>query len=240
MNWIRIVGKLQACVDIIRGKVQPSFSQAGEDMVIRHLINECLRIENPAYLEIGTHHPVWGNNTYYFYSRGSKGVCIEPDIRQEKLIRKYRKRDVFLRAAVGIDAQASADFYIFPKGYSSWNTLLKEEAEERQQKTGIRFQRVETQLLNINDVMKQYFSPHPNIISIDVEGLDLAILKTIDFSLYKPEIICVESITFSTINDQQKISDINDFITSKGYFVFGDTYVNTIYCKREAFKTLAQ
>lgn len=240
MNWIRILGKLQASLDIIKGKVHPSFSQAGEDQVIRYLINDCLRIVNPSYLEIGTHHPVWGNNTYYFYSRGCKGVCIEPDTRYEKLIRKYRKRDTFLRAAVGIDQQTSAEFYIFPKGYSGWNTLLKEEAEERQRKTGIKFEGVETQLLNINDVMKQYFSPHPTIISIDVEGLDLAILKTIDFNLYKPEIICVESITFSTTNEQQKISDINEFITSKGYFVFGDTYVNTIYCKKEAFKKLVQ
>lgn len=205
---------------------------------MRYLLNDCLKIVAPTYLEIGTHHPVWGNNTYYFYSRGSKGVCIEPDIRYEKLIRKYRKRDVFLRAGVSTSSQASADFFIFPKGYSGWNTLLKEEAEERQAKTGITFKTVEIQLLNINDVIKNYFSNCPNIISIDVEGLDLDILKSLDFEKYQPDIICAESITFSTTNEATKINDIADFITSKGYFVFGDTFVNTIFCRKDAFKKI--
>lgn len=239
MNWLRILGKLQASLSIIKGKVHPSFSQAGEDQVIRYLLNDCLKIIKPTYLEIGTHHPVWGNNTYYFYSRGGSGVCVEPDTRYEKLIRKYRKRDVFLRAGVSTGAAASADFFIFPKGYSGWNTLLQKEAEERQAKTGIKFQRVQVQLLNINDIIRDHFSNWPTIISIDVEGLDLAILKSLDFEKYKPEIICAESITFSTTNEQSKISEIGEFMLSKGYFVFADTYVNTIFCKKEAFKAIA-
>ena len=93
--------------------------------------------------------------------------------------------------------------------------------------------------MNINDVIRSHFATYPAIISIDVEGLDLAILKSMDFDLYRPEIICVESITFSTTNEQDKINSISDFMLSKGYFVFADTYVNTIFCKKEAFKKLA-
>jgi len=40
MNIDRIFGKLLASYKIIRGKVQPSFSQAGEDQVMRYLIND--------------------------------------------------------------------------------------------------------------------------------------------------------------------------------------------------------
>ena len=238
MNRVRIFGKLQAGLAIMKGKVQPSFSQAGEDQVMRYLINDCLKIKNPDYLDIGTHHPVWGNNTFYFYSRGSKGVCIEPDERYAKLIRKYRKRDIFLQAGVSAGQEKKKEFYIFPKQYSGWNTLLQEEAEKRQLTTGIKFERIEVQLVNINDVIHKYFFPCPVIISIDVEGLDLAILKSLDFDLYKPAIICVESITFSTTNEQTKINDIGDFMLSKGYFAFADTYVNTIYCRKDTFKKL--
>ncbi|MEO8405243.1 MAG: FkbM family methyltransferase [Chitinophagaceae bacterium] len=239
MNWVRIFGKLQASLAIMRGKVQPSFSQAGEDQVIRYLINDCLKIPDPTYLEIGTHHPLYGNNTYYFYSRGCKGVCVEPDVRWAPLIRKYRKRDVFLQAGVSTSKETSATFYIFPTGYSGWNTLEKEEAENRQAQTNIKFQEVTVPLVNINDIIRDHFPTWPTIISIDVEGLDLDILKSMDFDKYKPEIICAESITFSTTNDQSKINDIAAFMLSKGYFVFADTYVNTIFCKSEAFKTLA-
>lgn len=238
MNWLRIYGKLQAGFAILKGKVQPSFSQAGEDQVIRFLINDCLKIKEPSYLDIGTHHPLFGNNTFYFYSRGSKGVCVEPDARYAALIKKYRKRDVFLQAGMSTGNQTSATFFLFPKKYAGWNTLLREEAEKRQAETGIKFQPVEVPLVNINEVVKQHFDTWPTIVSIDVEGLDLAILQSLDFDRYKPEIICAESITFSTVNDQSKITDISNFMLSKGYFVFGDTYVNTIFCKKEAFKTL--
>lgn len=238
MNWRRLIGKMSAGIGIIRGKVQPSFSQAGEDQVIRYLVNDCLQLPQPAYLDIGTHHPIYGNNTYYFYMRGSRGVCIEPDPAYSELIKKIRNNDVFIQAGVGTGLD-KGEFYLFPKGYSGWNTFSKEEALQREKETGISFTILKDMpLVNINDVMKLYFNPWPNIISLDVEGLDLEILQTIDFEKYQPEIICVESITFSTSNEQEKINEIASFVTSRGYFVFADTYVNTIFCRTEAFKKI--
>src|SRR5690242_3605588 len=121
MNLLRIFGKLQACIAIMRGKAQPGFSQAGEDQVIRFLLNDFLKIQKPTYLDIGTNHPVSGNNTFYFYSRGAQGVCVEPDARYAPLIRKYRKRDVFLQAGMSTGNEVKAEFFIFPKGYTGWN-----------------------------------------------------------------------------------------------------------------------
>ena len=134
MNWQRLISKLFASSFIVRGKVHPSFSQAGEDQVIRYLVNDCLQLEKPSYLDIGTHHPVFGNNTYYFYCRGSKGVCIEPDPRYAGLIRRYRKKDVFIEAGVGTGTNAKARFFVFPKGYGGWNTFSEEEAKMRKKR----------------------------------------------------------------------------------------------------------
>ena len=240
MNWTRLYGKLHASMNILKGKVQPSFSQAGEDQVIRYLMNDCLKILNPTYLEIGTNHPYLGNNTFYFYNRGSKGVCVEPDPRYAGLIKQYRKRDVLLEAGIGTGGASRADFYVFPKKYSGWNTFSKVEAKNREVQSGIKPDKVmQVDLADINETMQQYFSPHPNILSIDVEGLDLDILKSIHFNRFRPEVICVESITFSVTNEQQKILPIVDFVTSQGYFVFGDTYVNTIFCDAGSFKKIA-
>lgn len=238
MNWQRVVGKLLASSFIVKGKVQPSFSQAGEDQVIRYLVNDCLLLSKPTYLDVGTHHPVFGNNTYYFYGRGSRGVCVEPDPRYEQLIRKYRKKDKLITAGVATSGSGEQPFYLFPKGYGGWNTFSKEEATKRREETGIGFEIISKQIISINDIIRENFDPWPNIISIDVEGLDLAILQSLDFEKYKPEIVCVESITFSYSNEQEKISEIAAFMQTKGYFVFGDTYVNTIFCRRDAFKTI--
>lgn len=237
MNWRRFLGKLFAGWQIARGKVQPSFSQAGEDQLIRYLVYNCLGISKPTYLDIGTNHPFICNNTFYFYSRGSQGVCIEPDERFAHLIKQYRKRDVFLHAGVGTGDVKEATLFGFPEPYSGWNTFSREEAEKRQNETGIKYSaHKKLPLISINEVISKYFNPYPNIVSLDVEGLDLEILKSLDFDRYRPEVICVESITFSTNNEEEKISEIADFVVSKGYFVFGDTHVNTIFCRTDAFK----
>lgn len=241
MNWGRIKGKLQAGYLILKGKVQPSFSQAGEDQIIRYLVNDCLQLNNPSYLDIGTYHPVLGNNTYYFYLRGSRGVCIEPNPFFAPLIRKHRRHDVFLQAGVGVGQETSSDYFLFPDQYAGWNTFSKTDAENRSTETGIAYRKMENvPLVTVNDVMAKHFDGWPNFISLDVEGLDLQILQSIDFEKYRPEIICVETITFSNSNEQEKIDDISSFVKGKGYFVFADTYVNTIFCRKEAFKKISR
>jgi FkbM family methyltransferase len=237
MNFKRFLRKLYSGLQIVQTKVQPSWAQAGEDLIIKYLLH-CLDIKKPTYLDIGTNHPIVGNNTYYFYLyKGFKGVCIEPNVAFEVPIRKHRKRDILLVAGVGTGTQREGDFYAFPKKYSSWNTFSLEDAEARKLETNIPYTVVpKLPLVNINDVMAKYFVSHPNIISLDVEGHDLAILKSIDFKKHKPEIICVESITFSANNKGYKVNDISDFMTSMGYFVFADTRINSIFCRNDAFE----
>jgi FkbM family methyltransferase len=217
-------------------KALPSYSQAGEDQIVRYLFN-VLGITRPTYLEIGTNHPFLGNNTYYFYLRGSKGVCVEPDEAFFSLIRKYRGRDTLIQAGIGTEPGKEIDLYIFPKAYGGWNTFSQEEAVNRGKESGIAYTSVrKVPVMTINEVIGKYFTPHPNFISLDVEGLDLAILRSMDFDRYKPEVICVETITFSTQMKEEKISEIMEFLNEKGYFSFGDTHINTVFCRKDVYK----
>jgi FkbM family methyltransferase len=239
MNWQRIQGKLFSCWQILNGKLYASGSQAGEDQLVRYLFYSCLGIDKPSYLDIGANHPFECNNSYFFYARGSKGVCMEPDPSFYSLLKKYRKRDTVLQAGVGLQTSAEANLYVFPGKCAGWNTFSPEEAAIRVKESGINYtQVIKTPLININEVIATYFEKTPNFISLDVEGLDLQILKSLDFERHKPEVICVESITFSVSNQETKISEIADFMQSKGYFAFGDTHVNTIYCLQEAFNSI--
>lgn len=237
MNFERFLGKVGAGLKIVKSEINPSFSQAGEDQLMRYLVYSVLGIAKPTYLDIGTNHPYKCNNTYFFYNRGSRGVCIEPDEQFAGLIKKYRKGDVFLQAGVAVGSAKEAVMYAFPGEYSGWNTFSEEEAVSRQKESGISFQKVVgVKLVNINDVMAKYFDPHPNILSLDVEGLDFDILSELDFNKFKPEVICVETITFSVTNEEEKITEILDLITSKGYRIFGDTHINTIFCRADVLK----
>jgi len=239
MNWKRFVRKFKASWLIWKGSAQVSFSQVGEDLIIHYLF-QSLNIAQPSYLDVGTNHPIAGNNTYFFYLRGSRGVCIEPDPGLFRLIMEQRSLDTHINAGVGFEAgKTKAEFYVFPHPYTGWNTFSKEESQKRQAETGIAISQVlDLPLCMINDVLEKHFTPHPNLLSLDVEGLDLPILQTIDFDRFKPEVICVESITFSLSRTEEKIQDIFDFLESKGYFVYADTHVNTIFCRSDIYKTM--
>ena len=71
---------------------------------------------------------------------------------------------------------------------------------------------------------------------LDVEGMDLEIIQSIDFSLYRPEVICAETITFSMERKEEKLRDISQYLSSKGYFEFGDTHINTVFCREDIYK----
>jgi hypothetical protein len=90
-------------------------------------------------------------------------------------------------------------------------------------------------LLEINSIIQQHFQSCPNFISLDVEGLDLPILQSFDFNKYRPEVFCVETISFSLNNKGVKIKETIDFMHGKGYITYADTHINTIFCKAEMF-----
>jgi len=235
MNLKRFLGKCKKGIDIITLKSKPSYSQAGEDMIVNYLFHT-LNIKNPTYLEIGTNQPVLSNNTYFFYRNGSRGVCIEPDAGMYQLIKEKRSGDTVLNIGIGLNNATSATFYLFPGLLNGWSTFSEEEAIIREKESGIKPEKKAVPLRTINDIIEQHFKPHPNFISLDVEGLDLDILKSLDFNRFRPEVICVETITFSITNTEEKLPDITAFMQSKGYFAYGDTHVNTIFCRKDLFQ----
>src|SRR5262249_30592401 len=102
---------------------------------------------------------------------------------------------------------------------------------EHQEKTSggrVKIQRViKIPLLDINRVMERHFQEGaPTFLSIDTEGLDLAILKSIDFQRFRPQIICVETLISNT---RKTRLEIPEFMAKQGYVVRGSSFVNTIF-----------
>lgn len=223
--------------------VRRSYSQSGEDIIISDLMNR-LRIKAPRYLDIGANDPVSLNNTYRLYLRGGSGVCVEPNPVLCEKIRKKRKRDICLNAGVAFDDRKEADFYIFPEAFNGLNTFSKEEAEfwENEGNEEIGKHAVEKvvkmPLLHINDIIEQYFQGSPDFISVDVEGFDFDIIRSIDFSKFRPLVVCTETLGFVEDNKEIKKKEINDFFLEKGYFIYADTYINTIFCTKESYPVL--
>ena len=203
-----------------------SFAQSGEDL-IANFIFYYLRIPKITYLDVGAHDPVAFNNTYFFYRRGFRGVMVEPNVEMCKKLRAVRPQDTTLEAGIGVTAAREADYYLMTE--SSWNTFSKEEADHMTRATrgGIKVERViKMPLLEINDVMARHFGGAPTFLSIDAEGLHLAILKTMDFKRFRPVVICVETLVSGT---KRHIPEIPAFMETQNYVARGSTFVNTIF-----------
>ena len=234
MNIQRVFNKLKANIDIQFGKAKYSYAQFGEDIIIDALFSIGLQKSTISYLDIGANSPVVGSNTYSFYLKKCKGVCVEPDVQlYEKIVAK-RPNDTVLNIAVGINNQKEGVFYRFPEPYTGWNTFSKEEALQKQNQTGIKFNDDKViSFINVNDLIEKYFDTCPDFISIDVEGLDIEIIKSLNFEKFKPAVFCVETMEFNNLKLGRKNEEVKNYLAEKGYIVYADTYINTIFVKKD-------
>jgi FkbM family methyltransferase len=212
-----------------------SYSQAGEDVVVMHLLND-IGIKQIKYLDIGANKPTFGSNTYLFYSRGNTGVLVEADPSLIPRLKSYRKRDEILNIGVAVSEEKELEFYIFNEPGA--NTFNKEEALKRDQQ-GLHkiVDTIKVPLISINELIKNNFKTYPDFMSIDIEGLDLEVLKSLDIVKYPIPIICVETCQYSTNHIRPKDLSIGEFMKSIGYFAYGDTYINTIFVNENWFKS---
>jgi hypothetical protein len=144
----------------------------------------------------------------------------------EKL-RSVRPGDTTLAAGIGATDAREADYYVMT--FDGLNTFSKEEAahqvEVSQGRVSIK-EVIKMPLRNINSVMELHFQGAPTFLSIDTEGMDLPILKSIDYRRYRPAIICAETLVAGTARTRPEIPE---FMATQGYVVRGGSFVNTIF-----------
>lgn len=229
---------VQYLIDKIRGKKIPkpyikSYSQCGEDVIIRNLVGE----KPINYLDIGAHHSCIFSNTKLFYDLGSRGVLVEPDPTLFKEISKNRKHDICLNIAIGEEENNAIKFYIFEPSYL--NTTKKDSIEYLTKQEGVKYiKSIDVKMESINNILNKYFKTGLDFLSIDTEGFDYEILSSIDFNNIRPKIICAETLNFADKQNQHKEYEIIDFLISKNYFVYADTRLNTIFVDNEYWVSL--
>ena len=213
-----------------------SYSQCGEDLILQYLFR-LLKIDRVRYLDIGAHHPTYLSNTYLFYASGGSGVCVEPDPSLFSEFPEKRPRDTHLNCGVGIQP-GEADFYVMST--STLNTFSKEEAERYQSYGNQRILKIiPVTLATVNQIIEQHFSGCPNLVSLDVEGLDYAIMENFDFSRYRPEVFCLETLSYTEDKSERKLTEIVDLMHENGYMTYADTYINTIFVDGTAWENRA-
>jgi FkbM family methyltransferase len=231
IDWVlyRVLEKLKNKSGIDYKK---SYSQCGEDMIMKHIFT-ALQIAAPTYLDVGAHHPSFLSNTKAFYDDGSVGVNVEPDPSLITAFQEKRPRDTNLNMGIGNQA-GTLPFYVMSS--RTLNTFSEEEAHTVARDGKIKIQQIiDVPVVPINEVLSTHFKQAPDFMSLDVEGLDLAILRSMDFTRYRPKVVCVETITFSENRQGKKIVEIAEVMQDNGYFAYADTNVNTLFVDRNVW-----
>ncbi len=206
-----------------------SYAQCGEDLIVRHVF-DAIGISRPSYLDIGAYHPYRLSNTALFYKSGSRGINVEPDASLYKRFELVRKRDINLN--IGI-ADAGGEASLYRMSAPTLNTLCSEEAQFIVKENGYKVQGIDTvQVRTLDSVLQQHAGGRfPDFLSLDAEGLDSRIIRSICFESHAPVVICVETLSFSEHGQGSKDHDLINFVESKGYMAYADTHINTIFVR---------
>lgn len=215
-----------------------SFSQCGEDLIIHFICNH-MGLTRPSYLDLGAHHPSYLNNTNIFYRSGSRGINVEAD---PTLINKFynaRRQDINLNVGVAPEGSSEElDFYLMTQ--PTMNTFSGVEAHRIDSETKIKIKKIiKLPVRTVEDILGEYWSAKfPDILSVDIEGLDAIVINSLlGFSIEaRPSVICIETIEYAENTIPSKKSEMIEFIKSLGYFLYADTWINSIFVREDKFK----
>ena len=204
-----------------------SFSQQGEDIVLYHALHDLLKIDRPTYMDVGAAHPVRSNNTYLLHGTGSSGVLVEPNPLFVEMLRRQRPKDVVVAAGIGVTDAVDADYYEIREN-PLLNTFSPEQVAMLQKgKTESVVARVSKMpLININRAIADNLGKAPDLLSTDIEGLDYAIIRTLDLTRYRPGVICCEGVPVDKGGNQ---SDMVQYLARQGYILRGGSMVNSVF-----------
>lgn len=182
------------------------------------------------FVDIGAHDGKSSSNTYFFEKNFLwKGICIEPIPQVFKALRSNRKC-ICIQGAIG-EKEEVKDFLRIHGPVEMLSGLMDkydprhiERIHEELKIRGGHYEILKVQTYNINMILAQNNLFSIDFLSLDTEGGELDILKSIDFDRFHIHVITVENI-YNT-------NDISEFLTSKGYQRVVSLGCDEIYIKK--------
>ena len=206
--------------------VNRSWSQEGEDLILRRIFEKKTK---GFYIDVGAHHPKRLSNTFLFYELGWHGINIDALPGSQQLFDKMRPADINIEIGIA-EEDATLNYYIFNE--PALNGFSKDLSEERDSfNTEYKILDIKKiKVLPLSYVLNSYL-PDKQVIdfmTIDVEGLDLEVLKSNDWTKYRPKYVLVEVLNESLVKTQS--SPIGRFMSDVGYEIYCKS-ANTVFFK---------
>lgn len=193
------------------------YSQYGQD---KYLLEEIFPNKNDGYyVDIGAHDGVSLSNTKKFEEIGWNGVCIEP---HPKRFQELLQNRGCLCYNIAISDKNELIDFLCVDGYPQMLSGVLENYDQRH------LQRIENEIHSYGgskEIIKVHSRKFSDIIdredidyvSIDVEGSELNILRSIDFDRHNIKCFSIENAYGS--------DKLNMFLVEKGYYI-----INSMGC----------
>jgi FkbM family methyltransferase len=175
-----------------------SYSQRGEDRAIEFYLEVYLgmtmrgridTIDTGFYVDVGCYDSVHLSNTFALYKKGWHGINVDANREVIDVFRERRPRDVSVHAALS-DERERLKFHEFAnRGLSSFDEEHVEKWEGRNRIVDEYW--LET--VTLTEVLDDHDAPEQfDLLDVDMEGFDLRVLRSLDFTRYRPRLILVE------------------------------------------------
>lgn len=203
------------------------YSFSGVDIVLKKIFYQQ---EKGFYIDVGCQNPIKNNNTYLLYKKGWEGINIDLDKDNIDLFNSARPKDSNFNKAISSDIK-NVELYFYHKK-SPINTIDKKTSDFQKAKvTSIK--KINTDTLD-NIILNSKYKNHTfDLLSIDVEGHELDVLKGFDLDKYSPKVIVVEYLDLNVTKLEIKNLSIENVLNSEIYkYLISKNYilVNSIYC----------
>ena len=215
------------------GRPRATYAQCGEDIILDFIFSG-LGISKGTYVDIGANDPVAYSNTYLLYKAGWRGVNIDPQAHCIAKFNRVRPEDQNLQIGVG------AKSGLLPLFLFEVDTLSTFDSKVAQQNVQMGHRIIEEKQIpvkTIKNLVDEKLMPQKiEVLSLDTEGGELDLIQQFMNLNIKPTVIICETLDYNpelvkTLKEQKLIQDI----CAMGYFLYADTYLNSVFVRQGIF-----
>lgn len=212
LRWLFLLRK----VFLIRSS-RRYWSQYGEEIGL----DRVLSVNRPGFfVDVGCYHPTKYNNTFKLYRRGWRGVNIDLDHIKIAAFNLRRPADTNIVAAVS-DKEETVT--LCSTGFYTVTQTIDAGAMEKLRRRGVPVELKPIRTRTLSSILDEteFRGRKIALLSIDVEGIELKVLQSLDFERYQPKVIIVEAHLRSL--EELLSSELYGFLKGQGYSLFNWT-----------------
>ena len=197
------------------------FSQYGEEQIINKFFSSKT---GGVLVDVGAMDGVtYSNSRELILNYGWGGVLVEPHPEYfNKLTELYiNTPSVNLKNVACAKEEGDVDFYIYSEGKDSCVSTISKEFKKRVIRAhGNKFKEpIRVKAITLHNILSEV--GHVDFLSVDCEGVDMDVLRSNDWTKYRPTLVCVEH--------SMDEKELEQFVLEINYSICAKTIGNTFF-----------